>query len=64
MAPKKAPAETPAAKGGETDFSCETFFKGYRKNCQTMGVEMSVEIKKLVEEEWQTNNKPITKVTP
>ena len=49
-------------KGVVEDNSCELFFKSYRKNCSQMGIEMTPEIRKLFEEEWTANGKPINKV--
>lgn len=33
MAPKKAPVEAAAKKKDDGDTTCETFLRGYRKNC-------------------------------
>ena len=62
MAPKKEEKAVATSKGGDVDNSCELFYRAYRKNCQNMGIEMSAEVKKNIEEEWVENNKPINKV--
>ena len=62
MAPKKEEKAAAANKGGEIDNTCELFYRAYRKNCQTMAIEMNTEVKKLIEEDWVENNKPINKI--
>ena len=64
MAPKKKAPE--AAAGGdveENDVSCETFYRMYKKNVQLMAIDAQPEIKKLYDEDWVENNKPISKVS-
>jgi hypothetical protein len=60
MPPKKAEKKEGGAGKGEEDMTCELFIRAYRKNCQTLGIEFSPDIKKMLEE---LEEEPITKVS-